>query len=47
MWIQLDNEYIQDTNINLNVVPHAVQMAAVNDLSYPIASIPIASGSAL
>jgi len=40
MWIQLDNEYIQDTNINLNVVPHAVQMVAINDLSYPLASIP-------
>jgi len=40
MWIQLDNEYIQDTNIVLNVVPHAVQMVAINDLSYPLSSIP-------
>jgi len=40
MWIQLDNEYIQDTNIDLNIVPHAVQMVAIKDLSYPIASIP-------
>ena len=39
MWIQLDNEYIQDTNITLNMVHHAVQMVAVNDLSYPMASI--------
>jgi len=39
MWIQLDNEYIQDTNISLNVVPHAVQMVVIKDLSYPIASI--------
>jgi len=39
MWIQLDNEYIQDTNINLNVIPSAVQMVAVNKLSYPLASI--------
>jgi diacylglycerol kinase family enzyme len=40
MWIQLDNEYFQDTNIELNVVHHAVQMVAVNNLTYPIASIP-------
>jgi len=39
MWIQLDNEYIQDTGINMSVVPHAVQMVAVNNLSYPLASI--------
>jgi len=38
MWIQLDNEYIRDTNINLSVVPGAVQMVAVNNLSYPSAS---------
>jgi diacylglycerol kinase family enzyme len=37
MWIQLDNEYIQDTNISLNIVPHAVQIVAVNNLSYPVA----------
>jgi diacylglycerol kinase family enzyme len=40
MWIQLDNEYIQDTGIDLSVVHHAVKMVAVNDLSYPIASTP-------
>jgi diacylglycerol kinase family enzyme len=39
MWIQLDNEYIQDNSINLSLVPHAVQMVAVKDLSYPIPSI--------
>jgi len=40
MWIQLDNEYIQDTNINMSVIPHAIQMVTVNNLSYPLASIP-------
>jgi len=40
MWIQLDNEYIQDTNIDLSLVQSAVQFVAVNDLTYPIASIP-------
>jgi diacylglycerol kinase family enzyme len=39
MWIQLDNEYIRDTSIDLNVVPHAIQMVAVDNLSYPLASI--------
>ncbi|MCL2804788.1 MAG: hypothetical protein FWD26_02500 [Treponema sp.] len=39
MWIQLDNEYIQDTNISLNVVHHAVQVVAPKGLSYPIGSI--------
>jgi len=39
MWIQLDNEYIQDTDINLSIVHHAVQIVAPKDLSYPIASI--------
>jgi diacylglycerol kinase family enzyme len=39
MWIQLDNEYIQDTSITLTVVPHAVNLVTVNKLSYPIASI--------
>jgi len=34
MWIQLDNEYIQDTDINIKVVPHAVQMVAIENLSY-------------
>jgi diacylglycerol kinase family enzyme len=40
MWIQMDNEYIQDTIVSLSLVNHAVQMVAVNDLSYPLASIP-------
>ena len=39
MWIQLDNEYIRDTSINLSVVPQAIQMVAVDDLSYPVAVI--------
>ena len=39
MWIQMDNEYIKDTNVSLNVMPQAVQVVAVNDLSYPSASI--------
>jgi diacylglycerol kinase family enzyme len=39
MWIQLDNEYVQDSNISLSLVDHAVQMVAVNDLTYPLASI--------
>jgi len=39
MWIQLDNEYIQDTSITINVVNHAVQMVTVNNLSYPLASM--------
>jgi len=39
MWIQLDNEYIQDTNISLSVVPQAVQIVAIKGLSYPLAAI--------
>jgi diacylglycerol kinase family enzyme len=39
MWIQLDNEYVHDTNIDLSLVHNAVQFVAVNDLTYPIASI--------
>jgi len=39
MWIQLDNEYIQNTDINLAVVRHAIQMVAVDNLSYPVAVI--------
>ena len=39
MWIQLDSEFVQDTSITINVVPHAINMVAVNNLSYPIASI--------
>jgi len=34
MWIQLDNEYIQDTSINISVVENAVQMVTVNNLTY-------------
>jgi diacylglycerol kinase family enzyme len=39
MWIQLDNEYIQNTDINLAVVRHAIQMVAAENLSYPEAVI--------
>ncbi|MCL2764764.1 MAG: hypothetical protein FWD40_05730 [Treponema sp.] len=39
IWIQLDNEYIQDTGITLTAVSHAVQMVATKGLSYPIASM--------
>jgi len=39
MWIQLDNEYIQDTKIDLSVVTHAIQMVALDNLSYPLASM--------
>jgi len=38
MWIQLDNEYFQDTNITISVVNNAVQMVTVNNLTYPLAS---------
>jgi len=34
MWIQLDNEFIQDTDISIRVVPHAVQMVVMENLSY-------------
>jgi len=34
MWIQMDNEYIQDTDVNIKVIPLGVQMVAVDDLSY-------------
>jgi len=40
MWIQLDNEFIQDTDISLSLIPQAVQMVVLNNLSYPLASIP-------
>lgn len=40
MWIQLDNEYIEDTSIDLNLVNHAVQMVTLKNLSYPSASVP-------
>jgi diacylglycerol kinase family enzyme len=38
MWIQLDNEYIQDTNISLDLIHHGVEMVTVNNLSYPSSS---------
>ncbi|MDR1839481.1 MAG: hypothetical protein LBQ93_07890 [Treponema sp.] len=38
MWIQMDNEYFQETGVNINLIPNAVQMVAVNNLSYPLAS---------
>jgi diacylglycerol kinase family enzyme len=34
MWIHVDNEYILDTGINIKVVPRAVQMVALDNLSY-------------
>ena len=34
MWIQTDSEYLLDTSINLDVVPGAVQVVAVNNLVY-------------
>ena len=34
MWIQMDNEYLTDTNITFEVVPEAVNVVAVNNLSY-------------
>jgi diacylglycerol kinase family enzyme len=40
IWIQLDDEYIQNNNISLGLVHHAVQMVAINDLSYPVVSNP-------
>jgi diacylglycerol kinase family enzyme len=39
MWIQLDNEYIRDTNISMSVVPNAIHMVAVDNLTYPLAVI--------
>jgi len=39
MWIQLDNEYIHDKDITLNIVHHALQMVAPEGLSYPLGSI--------
>ncbi|MDR1836788.1 MAG: hypothetical protein LBQ89_03925 [Treponema sp.] len=46
MWIQMDNEYFQDTNVSLSVVPQALQIVAVNNLSYPVASNPALQGRA-
>jgi diacylglycerol kinase family enzyme len=34
MWIQTDSEYLKDTNITFEVVPNAVQIVAVNNLTY-------------
>jgi YegS/Rv2252/BmrU family lipid kinase len=34
MWIQVDNEYILDTCISIRVVPRAVQMVTMDNLSY-------------
>jgi len=39
MWIQLDNEYIRDTDISLSVVSDAVQIVAFDDMSYPLAEM--------
>jgi len=35
MWIQFDNEYIQDTKVSLDLVNQAVQIVAAKDSSYP------------
>jgi len=34
MWIQTDSEYLMDTNITCEVVPGAVQVVAVDNLTY-------------
>jgi diacylglycerol kinase family enzyme len=34
VWIQLDNEFMQDNNITLEAVPKAVQIVAANNASY-------------
>jgi diacylglycerol kinase family enzyme len=34
MRIQLDNEYIRDTGISINVAPNAVKMVAIDNFSY-------------
>jgi diacylglycerol kinase family enzyme len=39
MWIQMDNEYFQDTKIDVGVVHHAIQMVALDKLTYPLATI--------
>jgi len=39
MWIQMDNEFIQDTSISLSIVHHAIQMVVPNDYSYPPAML--------
>ncbi|MDR2965382.1 MAG: hypothetical protein LBU88_06370 [Treponema sp.] len=39
MWIQMDNEYFLDTNINLSLINHAIQIVAAEGLAYPMPSI--------
>jgi len=39
MWIQMDNEYFQDTSIDINIVHHALQMVVPENLSYPLATL--------
>jgi diacylglycerol kinase (ATP) len=34
VWIQTDNEFLRDTHINFEVIPEAVQIVAVNNLTY-------------
>jgi len=34
MWIQLDNEYLQNTHVTFEIIPEAVQFVAVNNLTY-------------
>ena len=34
MWIQADSEYLMDTGINFELIPKAVQMVAVDNLTY-------------
>jgi diacylglycerol kinase family enzyme len=38
MWVQMDNEYFQETSITMSLIPNAVKMVAVNNLSYQSAS---------
>ena len=39
MWIQLDNEYFQDTSIDINIVRDAVNIVAPDYMKYPVAAI--------
>ena len=39
MWVQMDNEYIQDNNVSLSMIHHAIHVVVLEGLSYPIASI--------
>ena len=34
MWIQTDSEYLMDTSINFELIPEAVQIVAVDNLTY-------------